>query len=109
MYRPLSRAQAATLTQLRTGHVPLNHYLHRIHAIDSPNCVACNEPETVDHYLLRCPRFRAQRQVLRRQLNGQALSARSLLGVCKNLPALMTFLQSTGRLLSPPPPRTRPP
>lgn len=104
MYAGLKRAQAAVLTQLRTGHVALNGYLHRIRALDSRNCIVCHEPDTVDHYLLRCSRFRAPRQVLRRQLRGQLLSTKSLLGVRKNLPALMAYIQDTGRLLPPPRP-----
>lgn len=49
MYHSLKRAQAAVLTQLRTGHIALNQYLHRIKAIDSPLCTRCGEHETVDH------------------------------------------------------------
>lgn len=98
MYHGLKRAQAAVLTQLRTGHVALNHYLHRINAIDSPLCLRCGEPETVDHYLLRCSRFLAPRQALRGRLKGQVLSTRSLLGLRKNLSTLMAFIEHTGRL-----------
>lgn len=67
MYKGLKRAQAAVLTQLHTGHVALNACLHRFSAVDSLNCASCSEPETVDHYLLRCARFRAHRQVLRQK------------------------------------------
>ena len=41
--------------QLRTGHVPLNGYLHRIKPQQSPACPLCNEPEeTVNHLLFEC-------------------------------------------------------
>lgn len=101
MYRGLKRGQAALLTQLRTGHVALNQYLHRIGAVDSPLCTRCGELETVDHFLLRCPRFLEPRQTLRGQLKGQILSARSLLGSRPNLAPLMAFIESTGRLAIP--------
>ncbi|EJD32759.1 hypothetical protein AURDEDRAFT_43346, partial [Auricularia subglabra TFB-10046 SS5] len=61
MFHGLAREQGAHLVQLRTGHAALNQFLHRIQAVESPNCAACCEPETVDHFLLRCSRFRAQR------------------------------------------------
>ncbi|KIY51166.1 hypothetical protein FISHEDRAFT_38154 [Fistulina hepatica ATCC 64428] len=52
----LPRPAASILTQLRTQHVPLNDYLHRITAIESLLCEACgDENETLIHYLLRCP------------------------------------------------------
>ncbi|EJD33379.1 hypothetical protein AURDEDRAFT_31672, partial [Auricularia subglabra TFB-10046 SS5] len=99
MFHGLSREQGANLVQLRTGHAALNHLLHRIQAIESPNCAVRCEPETIDHFLLRCSRFRAQRHVLLGQLKGQVLSAHSVLGVRKNLLALMSFLSDTGRPL----------
>lgn len=98
MYNGLRRAHAAILTQLRTGHIALNHYLFRFGAVDSPLCTRCGEPETVDHFLLRCSRFLAPRQVLRGQLRGQVLSIHTLLGVRKNLSALMSYVEQTGRL-----------
>ncbi|EJD33661.1 hypothetical protein AURDEDRAFT_44422, partial [Auricularia subglabra TFB-10046 SS5] len=61
VYRSLNRGHAATLTQLRTGHVALNQYLHRIGAVGSPLCTRCGEIETVDHFLLRYARFVTQR------------------------------------------------
>ncbi|EJD34041.1 hypothetical protein AURDEDRAFT_76517 [Auricularia subglabra TFB-10046 SS5] len=48
MYHRLCRAQAVVLTQLCTGHVALNQYLHRIGALDSLMCVRCGEPELVE-------------------------------------------------------------
>ena len=48
----LSRQQASILMQLRTGHVGLNQFLHRIRAADSPLCRQCQCPESVEHYLL---------------------------------------------------------
>lgn len=52
----LPRKHASILTQLRTGHVPLNKHLHRIKCAESPICPKCEmENETVAHFLLMCP------------------------------------------------------
>jgi hypothetical protein len=53
----LLRNQSTLIFWLRTGYIPLNHHLHRIHAIDSPECESCKSEmiETVQHYLLDCP------------------------------------------------------
>ena len=41
-----------SIFQLRTGHIPLNNYLHGIKPQHSPACPLCNEPEeTVQHHL----------------------------------------------------------
>ncbi|KAF9007851.1 hypothetical protein BDQ17DRAFT_1178234, partial [Cyathus striatus] len=51
------------VTQLVTGHIALNKHLHRIGKVASPMCTKCNtnSPESVDHFLLRCPAFANQR------------------------------------------------
>ena len=50
-----SRVQASLIIQLRTGHVPLNAYLHRISKSDQPLCQHCGRgDETVHHYLFDC-------------------------------------------------------
>ena len=54
----MSRAQVSILMQLRTGHVPLNYFLHRISKVESLVCPACQlNNETVHHYLFKCPGF----------------------------------------------------
>ena len=51
----LKRHEQSIIFQLRTGHVPLNGYLHRIKPQQSPACPLCNEPEeTVNHLLFEC-------------------------------------------------------
>ena len=42
--------------RLRTGHAKeLNYYQHKLHNIDSPNCEVCNEIESIEHVLTKCP------------------------------------------------------
>ncbi len=50
------------LARLRLGLSHLRAQLFYYNLINDPTCQFCNmEPETVDHYLLRCPSFHAAR------------------------------------------------
>jgi len=58
----LPRRHASALVQLRTGHVPLNQHLARIQKAESPACPRCDsQHETVYHFILICPVYRAAR------------------------------------------------
>ncbi|KEP44880.1 putative reverse transcriptase from transposon X-element protein, partial [Rhizoctonia solani 123E] len=60
--RDLTRSRSTLLFRLTTGHVQLRQHLHRLQLVDSPQCELCGlEPETVPHYLFRCPHFAEQR------------------------------------------------
>lgn len=94
----LTRAQASILFQLRTGHAPLNHHLHRINAIDSPLCTLCHSgSETVRHYLLLCPALAKHRYFLSRAGAVISRSLPHLLGQAKYLPNLFNYIMATGR------------
>ena len=50
------RAQASLLFQLRTGHIALSSYLHRIRKAETPKCPGCGALwETIIHFLFECP------------------------------------------------------
>lgn len=66
LYRQLSSAEAAILTQLRTGKTFLNEYLHKIKASDTALC-DCGSVESIAHFLFACRRWRQQRTQLRQQ------------------------------------------
>ena len=52
----MPKDQSAVLVQLRTGHIALNHHLHRIGKADAPTCPCCmRADETVQHFLFHCP------------------------------------------------------
>ena len=51
-------------TRLRLGHCALNSYLYLINCSDSPSCKCNAYKEDVQHYLLFCPIFSAQRNTL---------------------------------------------
>ena len=52
------RKLEVSLTRLRSGHVGLQEYLHRIGKVDSPLCSHCDlEAEDVEHYLIHCSAY----------------------------------------------------
>ena len=57
------------LARLRSGHVRLNHFLHKIGCSDTPFCAHCPwENETVTHFILECPHYRNHRIDLRNSI-----------------------------------------
>ena len=71
--RQTSRVLDVALTRLRIGHTRLTAHLHRLHLAPDPYCPWCrNVEETIEHFILHCPRFNSHRVLLRTQL--QALS-----------------------------------
>lgn len=87
LIEPLTRTQSAHLTQLQTGHSPLNSHLFRIRKAESPSCPHCAGLviETTCHYLLECPHYRHKRHLhLTRPL-------------CRNVASLPFLLSSKPR------------
>ncbi|MPC37789.1 hypothetical protein E2C01_031280 [Portunus trituberculatus] len=70
--RQQSHALDVALTRLCLGHTTLNAHLcdlHRLRLAPDPHCPWCRSvPETIEHFLLQCPRFHSQRVLLRAQL-----------------------------------------
>ncbi|KAF8906868.1 hypothetical protein CPB85DRAFT_1197569, partial [Mucidula mucida] len=83
------------ITQLRTGHIGLNAYLHRMKIIASDKCAKCGVPESVEHYLLVCRRYTAARSALRQELGRQHLDLRTLLSTPKNFKHLFAYVDAT--------------
>ena len=98
MSEKLNRRQASILVQLRTGHIPLQAYLHRFKLSDTPVCPTCSdEPETVTHYLMYCRTYNRQRQRLRRVLGRDQSLGLEILGDEKRVKTLMEFINDTRR------------
>lgn len=94
----LPRQNRAMLTQLRTGHVPLNVYLHRFKRKDSPRCEMCKGgDETVEHYLLWCQAYETQRKRAKRSMGVQRLSKNSILATERGWEVLFRFINETRR------------
>jgi len=79
MYNSLNRANAAILAQLRTNISRLNTYLHKIKVMETDRC-ECGAPETVQHFLFLCPRWRQQRQGKRAELGSRYCNISYALG-----------------------------
>ena len=55
------------LARLRSGHVRLNQFLHKIGSMDTPFCVHCPGVfETVSHFIMDCPYYSNYRADLRK-------------------------------------------
>jgi ribonuclease HI len=98
MYEGLSRPQCSVLTQLRTGHIGLNAYLHRFKLAPSPLCPHCGTPESVPHLLLICPAHRVARLHLMIRVKTARLSLRTLLASKNDAAPVLAFVRATGRL-----------
>ncbi|MBW0472683.1 hypothetical protein O181_012398 [Austropuccinia psidii MF-1] len=62
------KAITSVIHQLRSEHVTLNAYLHRIGARGDPLCEICKQTETVRHFLSHCRRYKAQRKKMKTDL-----------------------------------------
>jgi hypothetical protein len=98
MYTELSRPKCSILTQLRTGHIGLNAYLHRFNLAASPLCPLCAVTETVPHYLFLCPAYRRQRLQLIVRLGTARLTPKLLLAVKSDHKAVLAYVHDTNRL-----------
>ncbi|KAJ7347777.1 hypothetical protein DFH08DRAFT_698763 [Mycena albidolilacea] len=98
MYDKLSRPQCSVLTQLRTGHIGLNAYLHRFKIAPTPLCPHCTTLESVPHLLLICPAYRHARLRLIIRVKTAHLSLRTLLSPKSDAAPVLAFMCDTGRL-----------
>ena len=92
------RRSVSTLVQLRTGHCMLNKYLYRIGKKDSPECTCEHGIESVEHYLLECPKYQGQRAELREAVKPGDMTVAKLLGNCKTFKHTMEYIRATGRM-----------
>lgn len=121
LYRNLSSEQGRVLAQARTGHNHLNAYRARIKVIESGMCECGKGIEDIQHLLVRCPLWRAQREALRKEAKDRVNDVSFLLGGWSKrrawrtgrpvdgeittwkpnlavVKAAVLFLQSTGRM-----------
>ena len=96
----VGRYTATTIAQLRTGHCRLNKYLHPFKLKSSPYCECGYGQETVEHYLMECPRFVKERKELRVKVRSKGMSIERLLGDTKFIKHTMEYVKATGRFES---------
>jgi hypothetical protein len=96
----MPRNQSTLLIWLRTGYAPLNYHLHRIHAIESPECAHCRTEtaETTKHFLVDCPAHERARRALQKALGyRKAGEIPFLLSSPEAIAPLMKYIDDTGR------------
>ena len=96
----LSCSQASIILQLRTGHIGLNKFLHRIKCADTPLCLSCNNNsiETINHFLFKCRHYCHERHILQNELQHNASNASYLLSNPTATLHLLKYIHTTGRL-----------
>jgi hypothetical protein len=97
IYSNLDRSNASLVTQLRSQHIPLASYLHQIKAIDSDLCLRCFDPETADHFLLKCPCWDTQRAKLRKAIGRHRFNLTTLLALPQTIKATLEFVHETNK------------
>ncbi|KIK76761.1 hypothetical protein PAXRUDRAFT_168813 [Paxillus rubicundulus Ve08.2h10] len=90
---------ANLLIWLRTKHIALNEHLHCIAKANTPYCPHCpGIREDVPHFMLKCPQYAREQQILTRHLRRRASYLPFLLSNSKAIPFLMNYINSTGCL-----------
>jgi hypothetical protein len=101
----LSRNQASMLFQIRSGHFPLNVYLHRINKSETKFCLQCEpaegaQEETVIHFLFKCEAYTEHRIKLGRIIGRQHLNLQDIMANAKYMKALATYINKTQRFVT---------
>jgi ribonuclease HI len=93
-----SRNTSTTMAQLRTGHCWLNLYRYRFGHAKSPYCKCGYGKENVEHFLLECRNYKAQRKKLREAVGAGKMKVAHLLGDPTLVKYTMEYVKMTGRL-----------
>ena len=65
----LNRSQEMIIHRLRLGIIGLNEDLHKLGRHENGHCDHCPELETVDHFLISCPKYIIPRAMLLTETN----------------------------------------
>ena len=102
------RKMECAITRLRIGHAGVLNHLYRFEMTDSPLCERCKIPETIKHFLMHCPKYYQQREILCKTFQNLKIcfNLADVLGL-SNIPlndkkeiliSLCAYLSSTGRV-----------
>ena len=93
-----TKAESALLTQLRTGKIGFNAFLHerKVPGCESPRCAYGPSKMTVRHVLLSCGLWKKERDSCIRPL--RTINLRTILGTAKGASAATQFIQQIGIL-----------
>ena len=97
--KDIHREAASKIYQLRSGHIPLNAYLHRFKLVDGPQCPACGAPrETPQHYILECPAYdHERRRILKLKRGRPELKYAEIMGRRNGAKVLAHYIMDTRR------------
>ena len=96
--KKVHRETASKIYQIRSGHVPLNAYLHRFKIKESAQCPACGAPnEMPQHFILECPVYRHERWKLRPKKGKPELKYEDLLSNKEKTVELAHYILDTRR------------
>jgi hypothetical protein len=94
----LSRRHASLLVQVRSGHLPLNVYLHRINKADLKRCQACmieqgdeTPTETIKHFIYDCEAYTDQRNRFFRTVGNSNVALKDIMLKTKHMKALAQY------------------
>jgi len=102
--RSLNRRQTSILTQMRTGHAPINSHLHRIRKVDTPYCPqnSCtNAIEDIHHLFFTCPHYIRARFHLMYIIGIKPFTMPKLFANENIIPHTLTYLNNIGRFKHP--------
>ena len=95
-YTQLTRQEQVIIFRLRTGHNRLNHHLHRLKIVRSPNCQCGEDDQTVKHILQDCGKL----QMLRDDVWPTDMSLhKKLYGSVEELQSTVRFISRSGLLV----------
>jgi hypothetical protein len=91
----LPRRQTPFLFQLRSGRAPLNKHLRRIAKSATATWSQCEERNESDHFLLSCPAYMRQCNILRAELGTKAHHMKYILDEPDCLKSLFKYITAT--------------
>ena len=92
------RNDVAQIARLRTGYCSLNQYLHRFGIKESPTCECDSEViETVEHYLINCPKYDCQRHKLIKNVGIRGMWVEKLLGDTSRVKYMLEYIKDMKR------------
>ena len=103
MIEQLTRIQSSLIFQIRSNHLPLNCYLHRIGKVLFKRCEQCwqrrrvDSPETVTHFLFECPSFERERHDLDAALGVSSRDLKTILSDLDKSRLLLRYIGKTKR------------
>jgi hypothetical protein len=96
--KKINRAAASKFFQLRSGHIPLNAYLHRFKIKESAQCPACGaQREKPQHFIVECLAYVHEQWKLRPKKGRSELKYAEVLGSKDKAITLAHYIIDTRR------------